>query len=664
MIHTRQCKQQCAQKPKAVLPFAFVVSILPIKLDRKRLMKPVFYNAALVLAALSFSGSLKAAETPVDKKHIPIEQRIVAAPPKTEVHQITPHKNATDIDAQRRKLREQELSEITENANIIANVLLSELATQATGDPKSALTGYGSLFVKYPKPEIAQRAMELAMLSPDTLNVAEVLYQHWRELTPQETFEQRHMGWQLTALQDKADVAFEQLPQLLADPDASDEDRADIFLFVAQLGSSHPTKAIERVRTVHRLAMQYPDLQEAAVADTLFSAMANKDQDAIAALRRLSANQDNIQPSTLLTLEIMLANAPHILKQFFDQTPTEALPDFWQTLHVEILLRSGKVDEAYRMILNRLDKSPSVELYTQAGYLAAQQDESPKRIQGFFDKAYALGNKQEQSRAALFAAVSALKTQDTRLVEQWVAKIHEGDYAFDQYILKAMLAGENKQWDKLHQYLDKLNALPEQRGQFFNQDQLFGLRTDYVTMALPPQQALDEVTTLLQQENDGGRNAERIAQLHYTRGLLLSDRLERPADALEDLRQYLALNPNDPIAQNALGYTLLSIEGKIDEALNLLKMAYKTNPESPAINDSIGWAYYLQGDAPKALPYLEYAYDKMNEAEIGAHLGEVLWTLKQQDEAKLVWHSAWKKDAQNRVLKKTLEKYRVRFLPK
>lgn len=628
-------------------------------------MNSMLRKTTYLLLILSFSGSLNAADHSLDKllykPQKSILERIVAPPPNTKVKKIAPRKDAADINQQRQELREKELQKITEDANIIANVMLTELATQATGDPKTALTGYGSLFMKYPKAELAQRSMELAMLSPDTLNVAENIYELWLELAPQKTFEQRYMKWQLTALQNKADKAFNQLEALINDPDADDQIRANIFLFVADLVASQPQAAAQHAKMVHRLAMAHTHLPEAAIADIMISAMTGNDKNTIAALHRLAKSNEESSIPTILTLEIMMENAPHILQKFFAQTSTDSLPDIWQKFYIDMLLRSGDADEAYQIILSLLDKSPSVELYIQAGHLASRQNKPISRINGFFNQAYALGNKREQSRAALYAAIGALKSKKTKNVAQWVAKIHDGDHNFDKYILQALLAAEGENWQQMRQNIQKANHLEEKKGLFFNQEHLHGLQTDYVMMALPPEQALDELTTLLEQETELGYHTNRISQLHYTRGLLLSDKLNRPEDAIEDLTKYLALNPSDAKAQNALGYTLLSIEGKIDEAFILLQTAYQSEPESPAINDSIGWAYYLKGDAKTALPYLEYAYEQMNEAEIGAHLGEVLWALKEYDEAKLVWHEAWKKDANNRALKEALEKYRVRF---
>jgi Flp pilus assembly protein TadD len=46
-------------------------------------------------------------------------------------------------------------------------------------------------------------------------------------------------------------------------------------------------------------------------------------------------------------------------------------------------------------------------------------------------------------------------------------------------------------------------------------------------------------------------------------------------------------------------------------------------------------------------------------AEIGAHLGEVLWSLGQQDDARVAWRAALKVDPTNTTLMATLKRFQV-----
>jgi len=56
---------------------------------------------------------------------------------------------------------------------------------------------------------------------------------------------------------------------------------------------------------------------------------------------------------------------------------------------------------------------------------------------------------------------------------------------------------------------------------------------------------------------------------------------------------------------------------------------------------------------------LRAAHNSRPDAEIGAHLGEVLWSLGQKEEARTVWRDARQRDAGNEVLRETLARLRA-----
>ena len=112
----------------------------------------------------------------------------------------------------------------------------------------------------------------------------------------------------------------------------------------------------------------------------------------------------------------------------------------------------------------------------------------------------------------------------------------------------------------------------------------------------------------------------------------------------------LQLKPDDVDAMNALGYTLADDNRLLDEALGLIKRALKTKPEEPAVIDSYGWVQFRLGHLAEAEQALRRAFGKQPDAEIAAHLGEVLWHSGQRDEARRVFEQGRKKDAKNKTL--------------
>ena len=84
------------------------------------------------------------------------------------------------------------------------------------------------------------------------------------------------------------------------------------------------------------------------------------------------------------------------------------------------------------------------------------------------------------------------------------------------------------------------------------------------------------------------------------RGLLFSrsflyERMDKVDDAVAELRALLAQDPDDPVALNALGYTLADRTDQHEEAYELIRRAYELSPDNAAIVDSMGWVEYRMG---------------------------------------------------------------------
>jgi tetratricopeptide (TPR) repeat protein len=144
------------------------------------------------------------------------------------------------------------------------------------------------------------------------------------------------------------------------------------------------------------------------------------------------------------------------------------------------------------------------------------------------------------------------------------------------------------------------------------------------------------------------------SRLLYARALLAVDQGDRVGGE-RDLRRVIELKPDDAEAMNALGYTLADSADRADstrqrEALDLIQRALKLKPDEPAIIDSMGWIRYRMGDLDASLENLRRAFAIQPDADIAAHLGEVLWVKGDHDEARRVWDQGRKKDAKNKTL--------------
>ena len=125
------------------------------------------------------------------------------------------------------------------------------------------------------------------------------------------------------------------------------------------------------------------------------------------------------------------------------------------------------------------------------------------------------------------------------------------------------------------------------------------------------------------------------------------------------LRQLIKDQPDNPQAYNALGYSLADRNQHLDEAEKLIEKASSLAPNDAFIMDSLGWVKYRRGDTNDAARLLRKAYDLQPNAEIGAHLGEVLWKSGDQAKAKAAWRDARKLEPDNDTLVKTLKRFQV-----
>ena len=107
------------------------------------------------------------------------------------------------------------------------------------------------------------------------------------------------------------------------------------------------------------------------------------------------------------------------------------------------------------------------------------------------------------------------------------------------------------------------------------------------------------------------------------------------------LRGILAESPNNPIAQNNLGYFLAERNEKLDEALKLIQDALKSEPDNPSYLDSLAWVYFKQGKLDLAEENLKKALKfDTSSATIHEHLGDVYQKQGKTELAKASWQKA------------------------
>jgi tetratricopeptide (TPR) repeat protein len=126
----------------------------------------------------------------------------------------------------------------------------------------------------------------------------------------------------------------------------------------------------------------------------------------------------------------------------------------------------------------------------------------------------------------------------------------------------------------------------------------------------------------------------------YYRGIC-HERIKQWEKAEADFRKALALEPDQPLVLNYLGYSM--IEKKIDlpEAMEMVRKAVELKPNDGYIVDSLGWAHYQLGEYEEAVRHLERAVElKPADPIIADHLGDAYWRVGRRLEAKFQWQHA------------------------
>ena len=138
---------------------------------------------------------------------------------------------------------------------------------------------------------------------------------------------------------------------------------------------------------------------------------------------------------------------------------------------------------------------------------------------------------------------------------------------------------------------------------------------------------------------------------------MVAEKLGKVDEAEAKLKHLVSLRPDDAQALNALGYTLVDRTSRTDEGLTFIRRAHDLSPDDPFILDSLGWAYYRLGQFDEAERYLQQALAGRPDAEIAAHLGEVLWRRGEHDKAREVWKAQLETHPDNRMLKETMQRF-------
>lgn len=151
-----------------------------------------------------------------------------------------------------------------------------------------------------------------------------------------------------------------------------------------------------------------------------------------------------------------------------------------------------------------------------------------------------------------------------------------------------------------------------------------------------------DASSAIDQAEKLDNSKQAMGLIYFMRGAL-QERQKHIEAAEEQFRQSLALDPDNALTLNYLGYMLADHGLKLNEALQFIERAVKLDPENGAYLDSLGWAQFKLGHYALAEQSLEKAIALMPaDPTVHDHLGEVYASTGNLQQAVIQWQSSLK----------------------
>jgi tetratricopeptide (TPR) repeat protein len=533
--------------------------------------------------------------------------------------------------AKPRVLPNQELSPA-----VLFKLLLAEIALQR-GQVNVAVQSLLEVARETKDPRIAQRATEVAW-NARFMRVALETAGIWLAAEP-ESLQARQVLAALLVNQGRLAEARPHLAQSLA---ADPQNIGDNFLQLQTLLASYPDKAAV-LQLTQELAKPYPKLPEAHYSIAQAAWDAGQSELAFTEVRAALLLRPEWEQAVLLQgQQLQRTSNADALAYYQEYLKRHPRAMDVRLGYARLLVTDKKYAEArgeFQALMKEFPDNPDVAL--AVGLLSLQLHD--------FDAAeaqllHALETNSKDPDAVRFylgQANEERKRFDEAL--RWYGSIDGGEQYVPARSRYATLLAKQGKLDEARKYLQEAGQNAQQRVLFIQAEaQLLRDANDHRGAYDVLGQALEKNPKSPDLLYDHAMAAEKI------------DRI----DVLEsNLRQVIQIKPDYAHAYNALGYTLADRNTRLQEAYTLIEQALKIAPEDPFIMDSMGWVLYRMSQHDAALVFLKRAFELRPDAEIAAHLGEVLWAVGQRDEARKIWDSALKLSPANEVLLATVKKF-------
>ncbi|HWU77842.1 MAG TPA: tetratricopeptide repeat protein [Rhodanobacter sp.] len=519
--------------------------------------------------------------------------------------------------------------------DLLAQLLAGEMALGRT-DLKAASTHYDKAMALSVDPAVAERAAALAIAVHDGVAAKRAL-DRWQQLgaRPSQLAQSRA---ELALDHGDAAEARRQL-ELLTGSDDKDAWRQFGRVLLAARDQAQAARLLEALATPQRLpADPQAWLAMSELGDKL-GRHAYAETIADAAARRFHSAETYAWSAQMKFKDGDHKGAAALLQKALAKAPKST---HLRLAYASMLSQGGDDAAASRLLAHG---TQDADIYAMRAGLAARHHDKKALAELYRELSKAAPPVRERS-SYLLGQLAEMQHRDAEALD-WYAQVDDDDpHVFDADLQRALILHHQGKREQAHQLLGQMELdyldQPTQLRQAWQADaELYLREQNYVRAETAFSRALQVMP------DDPG--------LLYGRGLTYAE-AGQINQAVQDFKHLLKIKPGDIDASNALGYTLADANRDLPEAERLIGAARAAKPHDPAIADSWGWLQYRMGHLEQAAETLRGAWLARKDADVGVHLGEVLWKQGHRQDAEKVFDQVRKLDPHSSSLQQAMKR--------
>ncbi len=531
------------------------------------------------------------------------------------------------------KIQKQSSSSSNVDASLSKNylepLLEAELAL-SRGDLKIALTNYIRVAKETQDPSISKRATEVALLY-GAIPQAQEAAGLWVKSDPSNLEAKLTMAAILIRIGDikQAAVFFKQIDQL--DPaQACDQWLALYKQLEDPLDRAHIVETLEHIQSKNAyLALSQIYLFQSDAQKALTNSH-----------KALESDPTDTQAIIVYTQSLLSTNQIEKAQQFFDaQLQKQPKNIELKLFYIQFYYEQNQPQKAYNqlVLLTKMEGLSAAELFGLARLSMEGHWFAQAKI--LLEKLEKLPDQSDLARYFL-GRLSDLQSNPLEAIE-FYQKVQNPPFYIMANIRASLLYNSLKNSTQALTILNNLEANTAEEDR-----QIAIAKVEVLASIKKYKEALILVNGLMQ-------DTPNDIELIFTRAML-SEKISDIQTAEKDLKSILAIDSNHVNALNGLGFILADKTTRHKEANEILSKALALSPNNPSILDSMGWLEFKMGNSEKAVILLQQALTLLPDPEIAAHLGEVLWAMNKQEQAKQIWEKALKAHPEHEALLKAM----------